>query len=146
MNRDIFSIFFNMRVYCVFSLESPQQGDSNEYTQHTISQYKKEIHPKLSQICNYGVCSKGPKNEFEPAVVNERSVVRAIELLLNFFVICQQNVFVMTYHENRLGKTVLMRIKHSFYGEVWKIIPKVLQLPFSSETLYKGSYTSGQFI
>ena len=31
-NRDILSIFFNMKVYCVFSLESPQRGDSNEFT------------------------------------------------------------------------------------------------------------------
>ena len=73
-NRDVFSIFFNMKIYCVFSLESPQPGDSNKYTQYTISQYKKENHPKLSQICNYGICSKGPKNKFEPAVVNELSV------------------------------------------------------------------------
>ena len=34
--RDIFSIFFNMKVDCVFSLESPHRGDSNEYTQYTI--------------------------------------------------------------------------------------------------------------
>ena len=27
--RDIFLIFFNMKVYCVFSLESPHRGDSN---------------------------------------------------------------------------------------------------------------------
>ena len=73
-NRDILSIFFNMKVHCVFSLESPQRGDSNEYTQYTISQYKKENHPKLSQICNYGICSKEPKNQFETAVVNEPSV------------------------------------------------------------------------
>ena len=73
-NRDIFSIFFNMQVYCVFSLESPHRGDSNEYTQNTIYQYKKENHPELSQICNYGTCSKGLKNEFETAVVNEPSV------------------------------------------------------------------------
>ena len=32
-NRDIFSIFFNMKVSCVFSLESPHLGNSNEYTQ-----------------------------------------------------------------------------------------------------------------
>ena len=70
-NRDIFSIFFNMKVYSVFSLESPQRGDSNEYTQNTISQYIKENHPKLFQICNYGICSKRLKNEFETAVVNE---------------------------------------------------------------------------
>ena len=33
---DIFSIFFNMKVCCVFSLESPHGGDSYEYTQYTI--------------------------------------------------------------------------------------------------------------
>ena len=37
------SIFFNMRVCCVFSLESPQRGDSNEYTQYTIFSIKKKI-------------------------------------------------------------------------------------------------------
>ena len=78
-NRDTFSFFFNMKVYCVFSLESPQRGNSNEYTQYTISQYKKENHPKLSQICNNGICSKGPKNEFETAVVNEPSVFEPLK-------------------------------------------------------------------
>ena len=29
INRDIFSIFFNMKVCCVYALESPQRGDSN---------------------------------------------------------------------------------------------------------------------
>ena len=38
---DIFSIFFNMKVCCVFSLESPYRGDSNEYTQYTIFNIKK---------------------------------------------------------------------------------------------------------
>ena len=33
-NRDILSIFFNMDICCVFSLESPHRGDSNEYTQY----------------------------------------------------------------------------------------------------------------
>ena len=37
--------FFIMKVYCVFSLESPQRGDSNEYTQYSIFQYKKENIP-----------------------------------------------------------------------------------------------------
>ena len=31
---DIFSIFYNTKVCCVFSLESPHRGDSNVYTQH----------------------------------------------------------------------------------------------------------------
>ena len=52
LNRDIFSIFFNMKVYYVLSLESPQRGDSNEYTQYTISQYKKIIlnYPKSATM------------------------------------------------------------------------------------------------
>ena len=40
--RDIFSIFLNMNVCCVFSLESPHRGDSNEYTQHTIVNIRKK--------------------------------------------------------------------------------------------------------
>ena len=78
-NRDILSIFFNMKVYCVFSLESPQRGDSNKYIQYTISQWKRKNYLKLSQICNYGICSKGPKNEFETAVVNESSVFEPLK-------------------------------------------------------------------
>ena len=40
---DIFSIFFNMKVFCVFSLESPHRGDSNEYTQYTIFNVENKI-------------------------------------------------------------------------------------------------------
>ena len=29
---DIFSIFLFMKVCCVFSIESPHRGDSNEYS------------------------------------------------------------------------------------------------------------------
>ena len=56
---DIISIFFNMKVCCVFSLESPHRGDSNEYTQYTIFNVKKENHRKLSQICSYGFLFQG---------------------------------------------------------------------------------------
>ena len=40
-NKDIFSIFFNMKVCCIFLLESPHRGDSNEYTQYTICNIKR---------------------------------------------------------------------------------------------------------
>ena len=33
----------------------------------------------LSEICNYGICSKGPKNEFETTVVNEPSVFEPLK-------------------------------------------------------------------
>ena len=46
-----FFLFYHIIVCCVYSLESPHQGDSNEYTQHTIVVYKIE---KIS--LNYRYC------------------------------------------------------------------------------------------
>ena len=80
-NWDIFSIFFNMKVYCLFSLESHQRGDSYEYTQYTISQNEKENHSKLSQICSKWICCKGPKNEFETGVEHARSVFEHLKFV-----------------------------------------------------------------
>ena len=40
---------------------------------------KQKNHPKSSQICNCRICSKGPKNEFETAVVNEPSVFEPLK-------------------------------------------------------------------
>ena len=69
------------KVYFVFSLESPQQGDSNEYTQYTISQYKKENHPKLSQICNYGDLFQGTQERVRNSRGKRAISVRAIKVL-----------------------------------------------------------------
>ena len=91
-DRDIFSIFFSIKVHCVFSLESPHRGDSNEYAQYTNSQYGKENHLKLSQIRSYAIFSKGSKNEFESAVVNEPSVVEPLK------VYCNSNCSVYSFH------------------------------------------------
>ena len=80
-NRDIISIFFNMKVCCVFSLESPYRGYSYENKQHTIFNIKKKIthnHPKSAAM---GFFPKGLKNEFETAVVNEQSVFESEGLL-----------------------------------------------------------------
>ena len=44
-------IFYNMKVCCVFSLESPQRGEN---TQYTVFNIKKENHTKLLQICSQG--------------------------------------------------------------------------------------------
>ena len=41
-NRDIFPIFFSMKVSCAFPLESPHRGDSKKYTQYTIINIKKK--------------------------------------------------------------------------------------------------------
>ena len=68
-----------MKVYCVFTLESPHRGDSNENNEYTIYQYEKEKHPKLSQICSYGIFFKGLKNVFERAMVSEASVFEPLK-------------------------------------------------------------------
>ena len=43
----------------MFSLELPRRGDSNEYTRYAIFNIKKEIHPKLSEICSYVIFFPG---------------------------------------------------------------------------------------
>ena len=67
-------IFFNMKVYCVFSIESPHRGDSNENTQYTIFNTKKKIALNYPKSAAMRFLSKGLKNEFETVVVNEPSV------------------------------------------------------------------------
>ena len=59
---DILSIFFNMKVYCVFSLESPHRSDSNEYTQYTIFNIKRNL-PEIIQILQLCDFSQGFKNK-----------------------------------------------------------------------------------
>ena len=51
-------------VYCVFSLESPCRGDSNECTQYTIFNIEKKITLNYPKSAAMGFCSKGLKNEF----------------------------------------------------------------------------------
>ena len=79
-NRDIFSIFFKIKVYCVFSLESPHWGDSNEYTQYIIFNIKKKITQNYSKSAAMRFFSKGLKNEFETAVENEPSVFEPLRV------------------------------------------------------------------
>ena len=78
-NRDVCSIFFNMKVYCVFSLELPHRGDSYEYIQYITFNIKKENHPKLFRICSYGIFSKGLKEQLEVDLVNEPSVLEPLK-------------------------------------------------------------------
>ena len=73
-----------MEVYCVFPVESPHRGDSNEYTQYPIYNIKKKItlnYPKSAAMG--GFCSKGLKKEFEIAKVNEPSVFEPLKFYCN---------------------------------------------------------------
>ena len=65
----MFSIFFNMKVYCVFSLE---------YTQYHF-QYEKKKNTLNSKSAAMRFFPKGLKNDFEPAVVNEPSVFEPLK-------------------------------------------------------------------
>ena len=85
---DIILIFFNIKVCCVFSLESPRlesphRGDSDEYTQYTIFMVKKKITLNYPKSAAMGFCSKGLKYEFETAVVNEPSMFEPLKFYCN---------------------------------------------------------------
>ena len=69
--RDIFMILFNMKVFCVYSLESPLRGDSYKYKHYTVFNIKKIKSPLI--IPNL-------QNEFESAVVNEPSVFEPLKV------------------------------------------------------------------
>ena len=76
---NVFSIFFNMKLYCVFSLESPHRGDSNESTQYTYFNIKKKITLNYPKSAPMGLVSKGLKNDFKTAVVNEPSMFEPLK-------------------------------------------------------------------
>ena len=63
----------------MFSLESPHRGDSNEYTQYTIFNMNKKDTINYPKSAAMGFLSKGLKNEFETAVVNEPSVFEPLK-------------------------------------------------------------------
>ena len=60
-------------------LESPRQGDSVEYTQHTIFNIKKERSPLIILKLPLWDFSKGLKNEFKTAMVEEQSVFEPLK-------------------------------------------------------------------
>ena len=69
----------------MFSLESPQRGDSNEYTQYTIFNINKKNTLNNPKSAAMGFFSKGLKNEFETAVVYEPSVFEPLKLYCKLF-------------------------------------------------------------
>ena len=44
----------------------------------------KEKHPKSSQLCSCGIFTKGLKNEFETAMVNEPSVFEPLKFYCSY--------------------------------------------------------------
>ena len=67
----------------MFSLESPHRGDSNENTQYTIFNVNKMNTLNYPKSAAMGFFSKGLKNEFETAMVNEPSVFEPLKFFCN---------------------------------------------------------------
>ena len=81
LRQGISLIFYNMEVCCVFSLESPHWGDSNEYTQYTIFSIKKKItlnFPKSAAMDFF----QGTQERVWNSQGKRAIRVRAIEVLL----------------------------------------------------------------
>ena len=63
----------------MFTLGLPHRGDSNEYTRYTIFNMKKKNTRNYPKSAAIGFFSKGLKNEFERAMVNEPSVFEPLK-------------------------------------------------------------------
>ena len=95
----------------MFSLESPHQGDSNEYTQHTIFNIKRRKKPKKNHLIILSLLlwdfSKGLKNKFETAVV-EPSVFEPLKLYCIWMALMKVNTsFTLLWgHEKTFPKII----------------------------------------
>ena len=80
----------------MFSLESPHRGDSNEYTQYTIFNMNKKDTINYPKSTATGFFSKGLKNEFETAVVNEPSVFESLKFYCSLVIAYNGNPMLCT--------------------------------------------------
>ena len=78
-----FSVFFNMKVYCVFLLESPHRGDPDENTNYTVFNIKKKItlnYPKSAAMGFFPGTQERVRNSRGKRAIS----IQAIEVLLYF--------------------------------------------------------------
>ena len=71
-----------MKIYCVFSLESPHRGDSNENTKYTIFSIKKKISLNYPKYAATGFFFQGNQEQVRNSHGKRAISVRAIEVLL----------------------------------------------------------------
>ena len=92
-----FFIFFNMKVCCVFSLQSLRRGDSNEYTQYNIFNMKKITlnFPKSAAFDFFQGTQEGVQNSHGNRAIS----VRATEGLL-YIKIMVWTHFALSLHFN----------------------------------------------
>ena len=84
-------MFYIINVCCVYSLESPHRGDSNECTQHTFAIYKKKISLNYPHIV-FGGNPCGVKNVFDSSMVNEPSGV-LLYMFLSFILFILVHIY-----------------------------------------------------
>ena len=70
-----------MKIYCVFSLESPHRGDSNENTKYIIFSINKKISLNYPNPAT-GFCFQGNQEQLRNSHGKRAISVRAIEVLL----------------------------------------------------------------
>ena len=106
----------------MFSLESPHRGDSNEYTLYTIFNIKKKITLNYSKFAAIRFCSKGLKNEFETAVVNEPSVLEPLKFYCTSKVLVKSSTGInltkkfyrLAIRYNMLQQVIRIRFPYTF--------------------------------
>ena len=101
-----------MQVCCVCSLESPHRGDSNEYTQYTIFNMKEKITQNYQKSAAMGFLSKGIKNEFETAMVNEPLV---FEPLKDYYI----KVRIRKWNNSCITDHILLQHLHYLMAWLW---------------------------
>ena len=131
-----------MKVYSVFSLESPHRGDSNEYTQYTIFNMKKKNtlnHPKSAAMGFFHVAQEWVRNSCGKWAIS----VRATEVLLYYrtCLLQKKNTNLCQYTGARMEKVPQFLTEQKI---LWLPVPKNSLL---LKDLQKGngskSFTSG---
>ena len=93
----LFSIFFNMKVFCVFSLESPHRGDSHEYIQYTTFNVGNKITLNYQKSAAMSFMFQGTQERVQNSRGKRAIGVRATEVLLyigDFFISLARKRFV----------------------------------------------------
>ena len=120
-----FRFFFTMKVFCLFLLESPRWGDSNESTQYTIFTIKKKNHPKFSQICSYEIFFLGTHERVRNSRGKQAISVRVTEVLLYIL-----ELTIIFFAEKMWVAFVVQQIiKQSRQTKIQQVYASVLAVP-----------------
>ena len=97
--------FYNMKVCCVFLLESPHWGDSNEYAQYTIFNIKQKIalnYPKPAVMGFF----LGTREQFRNSRGKRAIRVRATEVLsIVYCMVCDcLKFYIKSTYQGKNGK------------------------------------------